>query len=69
MSGRFAQGGFVPGPPATVNMKARTVGGRTEYWEPSIGAWVPVWTAAEIEEIGGAALQSLREAQARADHG
>jgi len=31
------------------------VGERTEYWEPLIGAWVPVITAAEISALGKAA--------------
>jgi len=51
VSERFSKGGYIPGP--TVTVKARVVGDRTEYWEPSIGAWVPVITATEITAMTG----------------
>jgi len=45
----YSRGGYIPGP--TVTVKARVVGDRTEYWEPLIGAWVPVVTAAEVKAL------------------
>lgn len=45
----FSKGGYIPGQAMTV--KARKVGERTEYWEPLIGAWVPVFTAEEVRTL------------------
>ena len=76
MSGeRFSRGGYIPGP--TVTVKARVVGGRTEYWEQLIGAWVPVITANDMRESQARSQQADRngpdreraDSYEREDHG
>jgi len=57
MSGEFSKGGYIPGAPVTV--KARIIGGRTEYFEPSTGAWVPVATAEEMKAYSAAAYSRI----------